>query len=219
MTTPEVSFKGLRGTLENLDFSFFPNLLSLDLAENNLTGTIPNNIGMSSKLIYLDLSGNSLNGSLPLSIANLTKIYEFDVSRNKITGILDYRLFPSGGGTMTGLLSLQHFLLQGNFVLGGRIPEEIRNLKFLTLLTLDGNSFYGPIPSSLGNLENLGITRRIIISPGNLTCGITIIHLNHSLAIIAAGIHFFFSFVLYNKYCCREITFRILFLYFFEDKH
>ena len=127
-----LSFKGLRGTLENLDFSSFPNLLRLDLAENNLTGTVPNNIGMSSKLIYLDLSGNFRNGSLPLSIANLTKIYEFDVSQNKITGILDPRIFPSGGGTMTGLLSLQHFMLQDNLVLGGRIPEEIGNLKFLT---------------------------------------------------------------------------------------
>ena len=58
-------------------------------------------------------------------------------------------------------------MLQDNLVLGGRILEKIGNLKLHTLLTLDENSFDGPIPSSLGNMESLGITRSIISSETN----------------------------------------------------
>jgi hypothetical protein len=135
------NYTGLKGTLENLDFPSFPNLLRLDLRDNQLTGTIPTNIGTLSKLQFLDLSINSLNGSLPLSLANLTQVYELDVSQNKITGQLDSRLFPDGTGkSKTGLISLKNFLLQTN-ELGGRIPEEIGNLKHLVILALDGNNF------------------------------------------------------------------------------
>nr|POF25449.1 putative leucine-rich repeat receptor-like protein kinase [Quercus suber] len=78
-------------------------------------------------------------------------VYELDVSRNKITGELDRHLFPADGTSLskTGLLSLKNFLLQGN-ELGGRIPEEIGNLKYLVLLDLDENYFCGPIPPSIG---------------------------------------------------------------------
>ncbi|KAH7537857.1 hypothetical protein FEM48_Zijuj03G0137500 [Ziziphus jujuba var. spinosa] len=159
VTAINLAYTGLRGTLQNLDFSSFPNLLRLDLKFNNLTGTIPPNIGMVSKLQFLDLSTNSLNGSLPLSLANLTQVYELDVSRNHITGILDPFLFPDGSSqSKKGLVSMKNLLFQDN-QLGGRIPEEIGNLKFLVLLALDGNYFNGPIPQSLANLSHLSILR------------------------------------------------------------
>ncbi|XP_048326784.2 MDIS1-interacting receptor like kinase 2 [Ziziphus jujuba] len=158
--------RGINGTLQNFDFSSFPNLLRLDLNENNVTGTIPINIGLMSNLQFLDLSTNSLHGSLPLSLANLTKVYELDISRNQIKGILDPRLFPQSSQSKTGLLSIKNLLFQDN-QLGGRIPEEIGNLKSLRLLALDGNYFNGPIPSSLCNLSDLSILRL----PNNVLSG------------------------------------------------
>ncbi|KAM3681706.1 hypothetical protein ACB094_12G017500 [Castanea mollissima] len=149
ITEINLAYAGLRGNLQNLDFSSFPNLLHLDLSVNKLTGTIPTNIGTLSKLQFLDLSTNSLNGSLPLSLANLTQVYELSVSRNNITGELDRRLFPDGSSlSKTGLLSLKSFALQDT-KLGGRIPEEIGNLKYLVELGLDRNYFCGPIPPSI----------------------------------------------------------------------
>ncbi|KAL9350167.1 hypothetical protein Peur_057422 [Populus x canadensis] len=146
-------------TLQYFDFSSLTNLLRLDLRENQLTGTIPSSIGTLYKLQYLDLATNFLYGTLPLSLANLTQAYELDFSRNNITGIIDPRLFPDGpAANKTGLVSLKNFLLQTTG-LGGRIPEEIGNCKFLSLLALDENRFHGPIPSSLGNSSELTVLR------------------------------------------------------------
>ncbi|TKY67992.1 leucine-rich repeat receptor protein kinase [Spatholobus suberectus] len=130
----------------NLNLSVFSNLLRLDLKENNLTGPIPQNIGVLSKLQFLDLSTNHhLNGTLPLSIANLTQVYELDVSRSNITGILDPRLFPDGSDRpKSGLIGIRNLLFQDT-QLGGRIPNEIGNIRNLTLLALDGNNFYGGV--------------------------------------------------------------------------
>ncbi|XWS51590.1 hypothetical protein CRYUN_Cryun12cG0189800 [Craigia yunnanensis] len=152
-----LAYKGLIGTIENLEFSSFPNLLRLDLKVNQLTGKIPSNIGLLSKLQFLDLSTNSLNSELPISLSNLTQVYELDVSRNNITGELDSSLFPDGTSrSKTGLTSLKNLLLQDT-LLSGRIPNEIGNLKHLSLLALDGSHFYGPIPPSLGNLSSLTV--------------------------------------------------------------
>ncbi|XP_020214421.1 MDIS1-interacting receptor like kinase 2-like [Cajanus cajan] len=159
VTIINLAYTGLTGTLQNLNFSFFPNLLRLDLKENNLTGPIPQNIGVLSNLQFLDLSSNYLNGSLPLSIANLTQVHELDVSRNDITGILDPRLFPDGSDSpKSGLIGIRNLLFQDT-LLGGTIPNEIGNIRNLTLLALDGNNFYGPIPPSLGNCTHLSILR------------------------------------------------------------
>ncbi|KAF7836340.1 MDIS1-interacting receptor like kinase 2-like [Senna tora] len=146
---------GLQGTLQNFNFSAFPNLLLLNLNSNSLIGIIPETIGLLLKLEYLDLSNNNLTGNLPLSLANLTQLYVLDLSRNNITGILDSGLFPNTTeNPKTGLIGIQTLLLQYT-LLGGTIPYEIGNARNLSVLALDGNSFYGPIPPSLGNCTNL----------------------------------------------------------------
>lgn len=120
---------GLKGTLQNLNFSAFPNLLLLNLKFNQLTGPIPETIGLLSKLQFLDLNRNYLNGTIPLSLANLTQLYELDLSQNDITGILDPRLFPDGSDQpKTGLIGIKYLVLQG-LRLGGKVPNEIGNLK------------------------------------------------------------------------------------------
>ncbi|MED6226863.1 hypothetical protein PIB30_107874, partial [Stylosanthes scabra] len=85
--------------------------------------------------------------------------YELDVSRNNITGTLDPRLFPDGTNEpRTGLISIRNFLSQRT-LLGGKIPNEIGNIRNLTLLALDENNFYGPIPPSIGNCTHLSVLR------------------------------------------------------------
>ncbi|KAF7149985.1 hypothetical protein RHSIM_Rhsim02G0058700 [Rhododendron simsii] len=156
VTGLNLAYTGLQGTLDHLNFSYFPLLLRLDLKVNQLNGTIPTNIGLLSNLVYLDLSTNSFSGTIPLSVANLTKVVELDFSRNAIIGQLDGRLFPDRGSSQakTGLLSLQRLLFQDT-LLSGPLPPEIGNLEDLTILALDNSRFSGPIPQSLGNLNVL----------------------------------------------------------------
>ncbi|KAH7857826.1 hypothetical protein Vadar_016931 [Vaccinium darrowii] len=156
VTGLNLAYTGLQGTLDHLNFSYFPLLLRLDLKYNQLNGTIPANIGLLSNLVYLDLSTNSFSGTIPLSIVNLTKVVELDFSRNSITGQLDPRLFPDRRSSQakTGLLSMQRLLFQDT-LLGGPLPSEIGNLENLTILALDNNNFSGPIPESLGNLSKI----------------------------------------------------------------
>ncbi|XP_073226028.1 uncharacterized protein [Cicer arietinum] len=153
-----LAYTGLIGTLKHLNLSVFPNLLHLDLKTNNLTGIIPVNIGVLSKLQFLDLSTNYFNGTLPLSISNLTQLYELDVSTNNISGIFDRCLFPDKPSSKIGLISIRNLLFHDNH-LGGQVPNEIGNIKNLTVLALYLNHFFGPIPSSLGNCTHLSILR------------------------------------------------------------
>ncbi|XP_028772262.1 MDIS1-interacting receptor like kinase 2-like [Neltuma alba] len=135
----------------------FPNLELLNLKFNQLTSPIPETIRYLSKLQFLDLNRNHLNGTIPLSLANLTQLYELDLSQNDIIGILYPRLFPDGSDEpKTSLIGIKYLVLQG-MLLGGIIPNEIGNLKQLTVLTLYQNSFYGSIPPSLGNCTHLNI--------------------------------------------------------------
>ncbi|XP_042495106.1 probable leucine-rich repeat receptor-like protein kinase At1g35710 [Macadamia integrifolia] len=135
--------------LDKLDFSSFQYLVHLDLSRNELSGSIPDNIGTLSKLTVLYLSGNKLSGKFPSSLANLTSLTELDVSNNKMSGEIDGYLF-------TSCTNLTIFSLYGNSI-NGSIPQEIGNLKSLHQLDLSDNMLTGSIPTALGNLKSLNI--------------------------------------------------------------
>nr|QAS62461.1 LRR receptor-like serine/threonine-protein kinase [Sedum alfredii] len=159
VTNITLSYLDIYGTLTNLNFKSFPNLISLDLKVNYFYDPIPETIGVLHNLIFFDLSTNLFNGTIPLSLANFSRVIELDISRNYLTGGIDGRLFsgsPADG--LPGLLSIRRFLLQDN-ELKGQIPSEIGGMKNLTLLALDGNPLTGPIPESFGNLTGMDILR------------------------------------------------------------
>ncbi|MFC1552585.1 cohesin domain-containing protein, partial [Candidatus Latescibacterota bacterium] len=118
----------------------------LDLKSNNLSGTIPLEIGNLTNLSLLNLSGNGLSGTIPLEIGNLTNLNSMNFSYNNITGTI-----PSEIGYLINLKSL--FLT--NNELSGSIPPEIGNLINLTSLSLSGNKLSGTIPSVICNINNI----------------------------------------------------------------
>ncbi|KAL7192866.1 hypothetical protein ACSBR2_024640 [Camellia fascicularis] len=73
-------------TLFNLNFSSFPQLLSPDLFNNSLYGTIPSHIGSLSRLTFLSLSINHLTGSIPASTANLSNLINLYLYGNQLSG-------------------------------------------------------------------------------------------------------------------------------------
>ncbi|KAH9783406.1 MDIS1-interacting receptor like kinase 2 [Citrus sinensis] len=138
----------LNGTLDEFSFSSFPDLLFLNLFNNELFGIIPPQISQLFKLQYLDLSANKLSGKIPPEIGKLKCLSNLDMSMNHLSGAI-----PSSIGNVSNLRSL--FLYSNE--LSGSIPKEIGNLRSLSNLDLSINRLNGVIPSSIGNSNNLSI--------------------------------------------------------------
>ncbi|KAM3207882.1 hypothetical protein ACQJBY_062888 [Aegilops geniculata] len=124
---------------------------------SNLTG-IPPELFSLTELISLDLSNNNLSGSIPQEVANLSKLQTWHFNNNKLSGLL-----PNESSRLGSLQSLWMFdnYIEGqlpefiaNFTnitdlriygtkLRGPIPKnfsKLTNLKILMLGDLDGGN-------------------------------------------------------------------------------
>lgn len=119
-------------------------LTNLSLAGNNFTGLIE--IANLSSLRRLNLSNNCFSGDLHWNYLSVPNLEVFDAYNNNFTAFL-----PLG---ILSLKKLKHLDLGGNYFYG-KIPESYGNLVSLEYLSLAGNDFHGKIPGELGNLTNL----------------------------------------------------------------
>ncbi|KAG0595427.1 hypothetical protein M758_UG165900 [Ceratodon purpureus] len=95
----------LDGTLNGQVFSKLGNLSTLDLSNNEFTGSIPTEVGDLTSLQFLYLQNNKLTGPLPASLANLPVLDTLDVSNNRLTGYIPPNLkvknFRFGGNQIS----------------------------------------------------------------------------------------------------------------------
>ncbi|GKV51207.1 hypothetical protein SLEP1_g57876 [Rubroshorea leprosula] len=122
-------------------------LMYLSLARNNLQGSIPAELGKLLKLRFLQLSLNNLSGEVPLSIYNLSSLYLLSFAANQLHGRI-----PSD--ISFTLPNLRYFLAPENHFYG-EVPTSFVNATKLGWLDLGTNNFSGGVPSNLGNLRNL----------------------------------------------------------------
>jgi Leucine-rich repeat (LRR) protein len=87
----------------SMDLSkLMPRLKELNLPCNNLTGSLPAELGSLTELTRLDVSTNpGLHGTLPSSLGNLTKLTYLTVSDTNIDGTV-----PNAFGALTALKTL-----------------------------------------------------------------------------------------------------------------
>ncbi|MGV8040658.1 MAG: leucine-rich repeat domain-containing protein [Thermoanaerobaculaceae bacterium] len=145
VTDLALSSNQLSGTLP-AELGNLPSLLSLDLWGNSLTGSLPPQLGNLANLQGLDLYSNLLSGSIPPELGNLTNLQYLYLDSNQFSGSI-----PSQLGSLT---SLEYLWLSGN-LLSGSIPSQLGNLTNLLILYLDGNQLSGSIPGSLGSLASI----------------------------------------------------------------
>ncbi|KAK1404903.1 putative LRR receptor-like serine/threonine-protein kinase [Heracleum sosnowskyi] len=151
------------------EFAKLAYLQELELAQNNINGTIPFTFGQLP-LKTLGLLDNRISGSIPREIANISMLEELIIEDNQLGGTLPpelgrlrslRRLLLSSNnftGTIpesfSALKNLSDFTIDGSG-LSGKIPDFIGNWTKLTILNLQGTSMDGPIPSSISMLKNL----------------------------------------------------------------
>ncbi|KAA8536587.1 hypothetical protein F0562_029065 [Nyssa sinensis] len=143
-------------------------VVSLDLTEMGLYGSVSSAILSLDRLIELSLAGNNFSGEI--KIENLSYLRSLNVSNNQFNGGLDWNyksltnlvVFDAYNNNFTAFLplgilnlkKLKYLDLGGNYFYG-KIPESYGNLIGLEYLSLSGNDLHGKIPGELGNLTNL----------------------------------------------------------------
>ncbi|MXW09885.1 MAG: hypothetical protein F4X47_01545 [Gammaproteobacteria bacterium] len=129
----------------------------LVLSDNNLSGTIPPEIGNLTQLTQMDLEDNELTGPIPPELGDLPQLRRLVLGANELTGTIPPEL---------GRLSQLTMLDLGRNSLSGTIPSELGRLPRLDSLLLHRNELTGPIPLELGNLASL---RRLLLALNQLT--------------------------------------------------
>ena len=135
----------LVGTLPS-DIGKLINLRVINLDHNDLTGTLSSQIGKLENLTELRLAFNNLDGSFPSEIGHCKQLEHIDITENNMGGTIPKELFDCRR------LKVWDFYLN-DFT--GTIPTEISHLQDLWLLRLNSNNLSGKIPSEIGQLPSL----------------------------------------------------------------
>ena len=153
------------------------NLNMIMMGTNQLSGSIPSNIGFTlSNLDTFIVETNYITGTFPwdsfIYSTSESSLSILGCSDTYITGTLPTNTFGSLASTLTlldfwktkvtgalpvaigELTNLQHLVLSEN-ALTGTIPTTIGEMKNLTFLSLSQNDFIGTIPNTLGQLSKL----------------------------------------------------------------
>ena len=112
------------------------------LDDNQLSGSIPKELGQLSALTDLQLNDNQLSGSIPKELGQLSALKDLRLHKNQLSGSIPKEL---------GQLSAVTLLWLNNNQLSGSIPKELGQLSALMLLWLNNNRLSGSIRRSSGS--------------------------------------------------------------------
>ena len=118
----------------------------LKLPFNQLSGTLPPEMGNLPELQMIQFPQNQLGGPIPPELGSLEKLKDIWFLNNSLTDAI-----PSELGNLTNLERLH---LEGN-LLDGPIPSALGDLANLTGLYLGFNRLSGEVPLEIAGLTNL----------------------------------------------------------------
>ncbi|AED92878.1 Protein kinase-like domain superfamily [Arabidopsis thaliana x Arabidopsis arenosa] len=139
---------GLSGTITVDDLKDLPNLKTIRLDNNLLSGPLPHFFKLRG-LKSLMLSNNSFSGEIRDDFfKDMSKLKRLFLDHNKFEGSI-----PS---SITQLPQLEELHMQSNN-LTGEIPPEFGSMKNLKVLDLSTNSLDGIVPQSIADKKNLAV--------------------------------------------------------------
>ncbi|PWA67568.1 protein kinase-like domain-containing protein [Artemisia annua] len=148
----------LRGVLPLSIGNLSDQLRFLNLAKNQLFGSLPSSIGNLVGLTTLDLGSNRFKTNIPTTIGKLQNLQRLSLSRNQFSGPI--------GDAFGNLSMLTELYLHFN-KLSDLIPSSLGNCEKLNALDLSNNRLTGNIPKQLLQLSSL--TYYLDLSQNNLS--------------------------------------------------
>ncbi|CAN4106520.1 unnamed protein product [Withania somnifera] len=146
------------GVIWDSEIWYAPELRNLNLAGNDLNGTIRPSVGSIIKLERLRLDGNRFSGKIPTEIGNLSQLVELDLSHNQLSGSIPASIFS--------ISSLRAVYFVNNSLSGSFLVNETKGLLNLEVIDLSYNQIIGEVPSELCQFSEL---RTLVLSYNNLT--------------------------------------------------
>ncbi|CDP13903.1 unnamed protein product [Coffea canephora] len=143
LRTLDLSGNSLSGPISSDFFQQCGSLRSLSLAKNKFSGQIPASLSSCSMLTSLNISSNQFSGQLPAGVWSMRALRTLDLSDNMLEGEI-----PKGIEGLTALRALN--LRKNRFV--GEIPDGIGGCIMLRSIDLSENSLSGALPGSMQKL-------------------------------------------------------------------
>lgn len=170
--TLRLQYNNIEGKIPSNFFDDQSAMEELNIGANEMSGSIPSEVGLVSKMSNLYLFDNMFTGTIPV-LGNMPLI-NFQAQENKFTGIMPFDYSYSGtwadtlrewwvyDNQLTGslseslsfLTSLEDLRINNN-KLTGSIPESILDLKRLFRLDVHSNALTGTVPEGIGSLPVL----------------------------------------------------------------
>ena len=121
-------------------------IIWLHMDENNMVGSLPDELGGLTSLEEIIMDDNKLSGQIPGSLGSIATLQVIDLDNNTLSGELPENLFSASS---LKVLDIDHNALTGT------LSTKFGQLTNLYFLQLDMNSFTGGIPSELAGLNDL----------------------------------------------------------------
>nr|XP_028948122.1 receptor-like protein EIX1 [Malus domestica] len=157
MPSLDLSNNNISGSISIL-CEAYESLMFLNLSNNNLSGELPQCWTHFDNLVMLDLSYNAFSGKIPSTVGSLYRMETLKLRSNRFVGE-----FPSSFNNCTSLEVLD----VGYNQLSGPIPKWLGvSLQKLVVLMLSSNNFNGSMPSELCRLTNI---QNLDVSANNIS--------------------------------------------------
>lgn len=118
------------------DGTITDDITRMDMAENNVSGELPEEVAALNELQIFSFEENKIGGPIPAEYSGLTKLLLFDMDDNELTGPLP---------DFSGIPDIQQIDLTKNLLDGTIVGKGLDQLKSLAFLDLSENRFEGSI--------------------------------------------------------------------------